>query len=324
MKGTGTTADDDLAAAREGDRDAFGRLVDPLLGALHAHCYRMLGSAHDADDMVQETLVRTWRTVDRIEDASAVRPLIYKIATNRCLTEIERRGRRELPTDLSPGTAPVTETAWVEPYPGGPEARLLARESVELAFVAAAQHLPGRQRAVLLMREVLRFSAAEVADALGTSVAAVNSALQRARRTLDGLLPETTQRATLSALGEPAVRDLARRYADAWEAGDVEAIVAMLTKDARYSMPPLTAWYEGTDGIAAFLREGPLTRRWRVVRAAANGQLAFGTYMWDAGAGRFVAAGLDVVALRDGLISEVVSFLTADLTAFGLPAELSG
>ncbi|MFF5261878.1 sigma-70 family RNA polymerase sigma factor [Actinomadura viridis] len=328
-----TTASELLAAARAGDGGAFDRLVEPLRDELRAHCYRMLGSVHDAEDAVQDTLDRAWRGLARFEDRGSIRPWLYKIATNRSLTLIERRGRRELPADLSPRGAPLTEAAWLEPYPDrlmgwtaelGPEARAVARESVELAFVAALQHLSAGQRAALLLCDVLGFPAREAAELLDTTAAAVGSALQRARRTLAGLVPETSQRRTLDALGEGARRDLARRYATAWEAGDVEAIVAMLTEDAKYSMPPLTAWYEGHDGVRGFLTEVAGDRRWRFLPAAANGQLAFGTYMWDEAASAYLPSGLDLLTLRGTRIAEVVSFLDADLPAFGLPAELPG
>jgi len=178
------------------------------------------------------------------------------------------------------------------------------------------------QRAVLLLRDVLGFAAREVADLLETTVAAANSALQRARKIVAGLVPEKTQQATLASLGEEEQRDVVRRYVAAWEAGDVDAIVAMLADDAKYSMPPLPAWFEGHDGIRAFLVEGPLTSRWRFLPALANGQLAFGTYLWDEDQGAYVPGGLDLLTLDGVKIAEVVSFLEADFAAFGLPQKL--
>ncbi|REE96415.1 sigma-70 family RNA polymerase sigma factor [Thermomonospora umbrina] len=323
------TAEDLLAAARAGDGAAFGRLVAPLLGELRAHCYRMLGSVHDAEDALQDTLDRAWRGLERFEDRGSVRPWLYKIATNRSLTLIERRGRRELPVDLSPERAPLAETIWLEPYPDRlmnwtaqltPEEQAVARESVEIAFVAALQHLPASQRAVLLLRDVLGYGADETARLLETSVAAVNSALQRARKTAARLLPERTS----ASLGEADVRDLAERYMAAWEAGDVDAVVAMLTTDAKFSMPPLTAWYEGHDSVRGFLETGPMRERWRFLPTRAGGRQAFGTYMWNEARGVYVPAGLDVLMLRDGLVAEVISFLDADFPMYGLPAELQG
>ena len=309
-----------LRAARAGDPSAFAELVAPYRDELQAHCYRMLGSLHDAEDAVQESLARAWRSVGRLDERGFVRAWLYTIATNRCLTAIDQRRRRELPVDVTPGT-PATEISWLEPYPGiSPETQYLARESVELAFVAALQHLSAIQRAVLILREVLGFSAAEVAGQLGTSTASVNSALQRARKAIDSAGP--TQQAVLRDLGDAAVADIVTRWTDAWQAGDVDAIVAMLAADARYSMPPLPQWYRGHDDIRAFLRHGPLQSRWRFLPAMANSQLAFGTYLWDDAAGAYVPGGLDVLTLREGRVAEVVAFLSADFTRFGLPARL--
>ncbi len=302
-----------LAAAKSGDDQAFGRLVRPHERGLHAHCYRMLGSAHDADDMLQETLVRAWSALPRFD--GPIRPWLFRIATNRCLTLLAGRKRRELPTDLSPG-APLTEVAWLEPYPGveDPQAGAERREFVALAFVAALQHLAPTQRAVLLLREVLGFSAAEVAEQLGTSVAAVNSALQRARKVVAQRAPEP------EPAGDNEVKALAERYADAWHAGDVDAIVSMLAEDATFSMPPETEWFRGPADIREFLLSAPLKHRWRMVPCRANGQLAFGTYLWEDDLGAYRFAALDVLTVSRDRVTAVVAFLSWDLwKPFGLP-----
>ncbi|WP_371406335.1 sigma-70 family RNA polymerase sigma factor [Kribbella sp. NBC_00662] len=298
-----------LDAARAGDEHAFAQLVDPWRGELHAHCYRMLGSDADAEDAVQETLVRAWKGLPGYEDRGSIRPWLYKIATNRCLTQIGRRSLEELEP------YPESRLSWTSSL--SPEAELLALESVELAFVASLQRLSALQRAVLLLRDVLAFSAREVAEVLETSVAAVNSALQRARAVVSAV---PSQQEALHALGEAGERDLVRRYMAAWEAHDVDAIVAMLADDAKYSMPPLPDVFVGHAAIRTFLLDGPLQSEWRFLPARANGQLAFGTYLLDGD--RYRPGGLDVVVLRGSAIVEVVSYLEADFTSFGLPSSL--
>jgi RNA polymerase sigma-70 factor (TIGR02960 family) len=308
----------------------FAAAVDPFRGEVTAHCYRMLGSLVDAEDAVQETWLRAWQAwpgfEPRLDDRErSVRAWLHKIATNRCLTFLGRTARRELPAAVTPETTSAQEVQWLEPLPDNrmayadrldPADRLVAWESVELAFLVALQQLPARQRAALLLREVLGYSAAEVAGLLDTSVASVNSALQRARTLRDRL---TTRPAPDRTSSETA--RLARRYAAAWEAGDVDAIVAMLADDARYSMPPLPEWYAGRAAIREFLVTGPLASRWRFLPASANGMPAFGTYMWDGTA--YVPKGLDVLMVSDGAVHEVVSFLDADFAPFDLPPRIT-
>ncbi len=303
--------------------------MEPYRGELHAHCYRMLGSVHDAEDALQDALLRAWRGLSRFEGRSSLRSWLYKIATNACLDAIGRRPKRVLPVDSNPATdpqegpgEPVTESVWIEPYPderigvedghAAPEARYERRESVELAFVAAMQHLPARQRAVLILREVLGFSAREVADTLETTTASVNSALQRARRTAQERLPERSQQATLRALGDERVRDLVQDYLDAWERGDVDAVVAMLAEDAAFTMPPLRSWFGPRPQIAAFLAAFPLSGkwRWRALRVRANGQEALAFYAWDPVDEVYKQFALNVLTFRDDQISEVTAFLT--------------
>jgi RNA polymerase sigma-70 factor, ECF subfamily len=317
-----------LAAARNGDEDAFARLVEPSRGQLQAHCYRMLGSVHDAEDALQEALLRAWRALPRFEGRSSLRSWLYTIATNTCLNALQRRPKRVLPVDhaaptpgdVAPGD-PVVESIWVEPYPDerlgvedgpyAPEARYEQRESLELAFVAALQHLPPNQRAVLILREVLGFSAKEVAAALDTTAASVNSALQRARAAVEERVPERSQQETLRELGDDTVRDVVESYIDAWERNDVEAVVALLAKDATFAMPPLASWYRGADGIGAWLRGWPLSGawRWRHVTTAANGQVAIGAYAWDDKAQAYLPFALEVLTLRGREISDVVAFV---------------
>jgi RNA polymerase sigma-70 factor, ECF subfamily len=330
-----------LQAAIGGDERAFEDLIAPYRSELHAHCYRMLGSLHDAEDALQDGLLRSWRGLAGFEGRSSLRSWLYRIATNSCLRMIERRPKRVLPVDYGPPTEahgltgePLTETIWLEPLPdgmagiadgrAGPEARYEQRESVELAFVAALQHLPARQRAVLILRDVLGFAPAEIAVALDTSAAAVSSALQRAHRTIDDLLPEQSQQATLRALGDERLREIVETYTDAWERNDVDGILAMLTHDAAFAMPPRATWYRGHEAIGAFLHRAPLApeRRWRLVLTSAGGQPAFATYLWDEQ--RWRAHAIDVLTLDpEGLISDVTAFIDAEtVRRFGVPDEL--
>lgn len=323
-----------LVAARYGDRLAFERLVAPHRRELHAHCYRMLGSIHDADDAVQDTLLRAWRGLAGFAQRSSLRTWLYTIATNACLAIIKRNGRRHLPVDLGPSNVTPTpqddEIPWLEPYPTGddhadassPAASLERRESVELAFIAAFQHLPANQRAVLLLRDVLTFSAEETSAILGTTLDAVTSALARARRQLRERRPDRSQQATLRTLGDQRVAALVTAYVDAWERRDPTAIVSLLTADATFSMPPRAAWYQGRDAIGDFIVTGPLAVSWRLVPIIANGQIAFGCYTPD-GTG-WAAHSIDVLTLRDDRIAHLTAFLQpALLRRFSLPERLA-
>jgi RNA polymerase sigma-70 factor, ECF subfamily len=327
-----------LDAAGAGDHDAFRDLVEPHRAELHAHCYRMLGSLHDADDALQETLLRSWRGLARFERDRPLRPWLYRIATNVCLDAIAKRRRRVLPIDHAPpggdgpGT-PLVESLWVEPYPdetlglgGGyavPDARYEQRESVELAFIAALQHLPPRQRAVLILREVLGFSAREVAEALTTTAAAVNSALQRARKTVDERRPALSQQATLRSLGDEGLRKLVQGYVAAWESRDVDAMVAMLVEDATFAMPPFPNWRRGREEVVGFLVSAAPQPDLRHVLARANGQPAIGWYIWNPRRNAYTPASIEVLAIEGARVKEITAFAYPRLFArFALPAEL--
>jgi RNA polymerase sigma-70 factor (ECF subfamily) len=342
-----------IERAQGGDESAYRDLVEVHRAEIHAHCYRMLGSVHDADDALQDAMLRAWQGLPRFEGRSSVRTWLYKIATNTALDIARRRSKRELPVDRGPAAtpgegfgAPVAESAWVGPYPDrelgdlelSPEARYERRESLELAFIAALQHLPPSQRAVLILREVLGFSAQEVAGQLDTSVQAVNSALQRARAATETRIPARSQQATLGSLGDERIRALAKRYVDAIERGDASVLVSMLTEDAVWSMPPLPTWYRGREAISEFLIQDVFSVRWRHLATRANGQLAVGCYTFDPDKGLFVASVLDVLTIDGERIAEVDGFLIAEqlepsgqerrfigpdvFPRFGLPAEL--
>jgi RNA polymerase sigma-70 factor (TIGR02960 family) len=328
-----------IAAARGGDEAAFERLAAAYQGRLHAYCYRMLGSVQDADDALQDTLLGAWRGLRGFEGRSSLRSWLYRIATNACLRVAAGRRRRILSAEHGPARAdvydlgdPVREPIWLEPYPDrpagpdtDPEARYQERESVELAFVAALQHLPARQRAVLILREVLQFPAAEVAGTLETSVASVNSSLQRARRAVSAQAAAGRQGAELRALGEPGQRRLVAALVSAWERADVDALVSLLADDARFSMPPLPAWFCGRADVTRFLAERLLATPWRVVPVRASGQLALACYQAAGPGAPFRLSAINVVTLRDGQIAELTGFLDPGVyRRFGLAAELPG
>jgi RNA polymerase sigma-70 factor (ECF subfamily) len=337
-----------LEAARRGGEDAYRRLMETHRAELHAHCYRMLGSVHDAEDALQDAMLRAWRGLPGFEGRSSVRSWMYRIATNACLDVVARRPKRVLPIDYGPATdphegpgEPLVESVWLEPYPdetlgledgfAAPAARYEQRESVELAFIAALQHLPARQRAALILREVLGFSAREVAESLDTTTASVNSALQRARKAVDEKLPAQSQQATARALGDERLRVLVERYVDAWERGDVEAVAAMLADDATLTMPPMPTWFRGPD-VIVFLTEWAFSgraygaegnRRVKVVPIRANAQPAFATYSWDPERGSHLPTVLQVLTLRGERIEEITGFVSPAVFArFGLPAAL--
>jgi RNA polymerase sigma-70 factor, ECF subfamily len=331
-----------LDAARGGNEDAFRRIVEEHRSALHAHCYRMLGSLQDAEDALQETLVRAWRGLSGFSGRSSLRTWLYKIATNTCLDAIARRTKRTLPIDYGPPAEPdvdpgqpLVETVWIEPYPdevigsaegaAGPDARYEQREALELAFIAALQHLSANQRAVLILREVLGFTAREVSDALDTTVASVNSALGRARKAVDERLPERSQQETLRALGDERMRELVEAYVDAWQRGDVDAVAALLTEDATFSMPPWASWWRGRETIAGFAREAAeVVADGRAVPIRANGQVAVAYYNLDKESGRHSAAAIDVLTIEGGLIKEITAFINPKLfPTFGLSPELT-
>ena len=326
-----------LTRARGGDEDAFRDLIDPYRRELRLHCYRILGSLQDAEDQLQETLLAAWRGLDDFEERASLRAWLYRIATNRCLNALRDRGRRpqEVPSMVEPPEPTrMAEPVWLEPYPDvlleglpdttpGPEARYDTRESVGLAFVATLQHLPPRQRAALVLQDVLAFRTAEVAEMLDTSEASVKGALQRARSTVDERLPgDGRERAPLP--NSVVERELAGRFASALERGDTDSIISLLTDDAWLTMPPQPYEYQGAEMIARFLEQRTaLHGNLRLVPTRANGQPAFGCYLPDPQAAIARAYGLFVLRLTDERISALTWFGERSLLAqFGLPRTL--
>jgi len=328
-----------LSLARAGNQNAFEKLVEPYRREILVHCYRILGSFEDAEDISQEILLRVWKRLDSFEGRSSLRSWLYKIATNACLDALDSRRVRGLskelyqrgdPTrDLPP---PSNEVIWVEPFPDEyidgqpsiyPEARYEVRESITLAFVAALQKLPGRQRAALILCDVLGWSANEAGEILDTSTAAVNSALQRARETM-----KQPERKTKSTLLNQQLSALLARYVTAWEAADSAALVAVLREDVALTMPPLPVWFSGHDDVQTFIA-GKLFKMFDVFRVQlkpvrANGSPAFAVYQMDPD-GIYRAAALHILTIEDDSISEINDFLTFDgelFTKFGLPVMI--
>jgi RNA polymerase sigma-70 factor, ECF subfamily len=327
-----------LARARAGDEAAFRELTEPHRRELQVHCYRMLGSLQDAEDMVQETLLAAWSGLDAFEGRASVRSWLYRIATNRCLNALRARSRRprEVPAMVDPPEPTRrTEPVWLDPYPdvlledipdrsAGPAVRYEARESIELAFMVGLQHLPPGQRAALVLHDLLGFRTAEIGEMLDASEASVKGALQRARAALDALLP-AADRERAPRPDSADERRLARRFADAYESGDVDELVSLLTDDALVTMPPQPLAYQGRDAIAALLRQRAEVRGVpvRVVPTRANSQPAFGCYLVDEQAGIARPYSLIVLRLEGDAIAAMTWFAdTGVFPHFGLPHTL--
>jgi len=316
-----------LNAARGGDQEAFAQLIDPYRKQILVHCYRILGSFEDAEDMLQETQVRVWKRLDSFEGRSSLRAWLYKIATNASLDALDSRRVRGLPKELyargDPSRElppPLQEVTWVEPLPDEwidgqpdiyPEARYEVRESITLAFIAALQKLPGRQRAVLLLCDVMGWSSSEAAEILDMTTAAVNSALQRARETMKQPLERKTKPSRLNE----QLSALLARYVDAWESADSAALIAVLREDVALTMPPLPVWFGGRADVKTFL-DGFLFRsldpfKVRLEAVRANGSPAFAVYQMDQ-EGVYRAAAIHILTIENGQIAEINDFLTFD------------
>ena len=328
---------------------AFGELTEPYRRELQVHCYRILGSLHEAEDMVQETFIKAWKRIEQYEGRASFRAWLYKIATNTCLDFLDsKRSRRLLPPQVNPASdpqspilLPTPELTWLEPFPDewladtaamNPEARYSQSESISLSFLTALQVLPARQRAVLILRDVLDFSAIETADVLELTVSAVNSALNRARKTLSeryqGNVPETAR----VSLADEKSKQLLDHYLQAWQDADVHSLVTLLKQDAILTMPPSPSWYQGRAAIQKFcaltvfgengMFPGPARGRWRLLPTRANGTAAFGLYQRDE-KNQYLAFGLHVLIWQGSKLAQLVSFIDPILPAyFGLPTSL--
>lgn len=328
----------EVESFRDADHEAFEQIVEPHRSELRLHCYRLLGSLHDAEDLVQEALLRAWRFRDSFQGRASMRTWLYKIATNLCLDALPRRARRRLAEDYgppddptAPAAPPLMEQIWLEPFPDrllgladqatpGPEARYTARESIELAFLAAVQLLSPRQRAVLLLRDVLGFSAAETAEQLDMTVVSVNSALQRARVTLRKRRPTGGDESVTLLAAESKERALVEKYLRAWEAANVELLSSLLKEDVILGMPPIPSWYSGRAAVVEFLARNPLSPEWRdslrLVPTRANGRPAFAVYHRDAESDRFSPFGIMTLRIEGDAIAEIGGFLDPSLFPF--------
>ena len=336
-----------LAAARAGDHGEFSSLTEPYRRELQLHCYRILGSLQDAEDLVQETMLRAWRRLDTFEGRSSLRAWLYKIATNACLDALDKRPRRALSVTTHPAGDPlkpienaIAEPIWLEPYPddwlaeaeAGPEARYAVHESVSLAFLAVLQLLPPRQRAVLILRDVLDWRASEVAGLLEATVSAVNSVLHRARVTVAKNYHAGGQETIQTSPADTRTRTLLNRYMQAWEKADVSGLVALLKEDASFAMPPSPSWYRGREAIKKILTlqvfAGTGQEHWRLLPTGANSQPAFVLYGRSEDGGPHIPSGIQILTIDHSSssrqISDITTFLTPELVSrFGLPSELT-
>ncbi|WP_174554103.1 sigma-70 family RNA polymerase sigma factor [Microtetraspora fusca] len=333
-----------FSAVRSGDESMFAQVVEPYRPELQVHCYRMVGSYDDAEDLVQETFLKAWRRRDGFEGRSTVRAWLYRIATNACLDFLRRHTRRPQHYEALPGMEhgsgePPARVTWLQPYPDrllegvvadevGPDAAVVSKETMELVFLTAIQHLPPRQRAVLILRDVLGWPATETAELLKLSVPAVNSALQRARPTIRGHLPERRTEWTASETLGREERAIVRRYMAAAERGDISAMAELLSEDARLTMPPNPLWFVGRSAILSFVApvfdsgSPQYLGRWRHLPTRANGQPALAGYVQRPGTTVYRAQNLDVIRIADGKIVEITTFEPHLLPAFGLPLKL--
>jgi RNA polymerase sigma-70 factor (TIGR02960 family) len=327
-----------ISRARAGDGEAFRELTEPYRRELQVHCYRMLGSLQDAEDVLQDTLLAAWQGLSAFEGRASIRTWLYRIATNRCLNALRSASRRpakewDIPQVEPPEPSRLGDVVWLEPYPDaliegaikiplGPEARYQQTEAISLAFVTALQILPARQRAVLILRDVLGYQASEVADMLDSTVESVNSALKRARASLRRRLPPRGDREAPPAPDSRAERALLAKFVRAWESGDVDALVALLTADVSVSMPPIPLEYHGRDVVARFCASLLRRRSHDLVSTRANGQPAFGAYLRAPAGGIRHGTGLFVLTLTGNRISAMTRFDSSVLPWFGLPQSL--